>query len=86
MRGSRETLIAAIHRHLSSRAGDGEIVVVNDGSTDATAEVIARFTRDTTGRIAVRQLDNAGTEARVTRSNGGYRRPVASCACSSTPT
>jgi dolichyl-phosphate beta-glucosyltransferase len=55
-----EQTLTAIHRHLAQRSGDGELVVVNDGSTDATSEVIARFAREARGgRIAVRALDNA---------------------------
>lgn len=54
-----ETIGAAVDSCLAQTHGDVEVIVVNDGSTDGTAQVLARFG----GRIRVLHQENAGLAA-----------------------
>ncbi len=54
-----DTIAAAVESCLAQTYGDVEIIVVNDGSTDSTPQVVGRFG----ARIRVLNQDNAGLAA-----------------------
>ncbi len=69
-----ETLGSAIQSVLQQTEQDLEMIVVDDGSADATSEVAEAFAGD--GRVSVHRQDNAGPSAARNRGIAASRAPV----------
>jgi glycosyltransferase involved in cell wall biosynthesis len=69
---AERTIAQAIESALAQRYNSHEIVVVNDGSTDATAEILERYR----GRLRIVNQENQGAAAArnagIAYSNGEY--------------
>jgi glycosyltransferase involved in cell wall biosynthesis len=72
---AERTLAAAIESVLSQTAGPAMVIVVDDGSTDRTAEIARTYAP----RVAVTQQANSGPGAATTRGFNLVTTPLVAC-------
>jgi len=78
-----EQTVSALVKYLASRDGAGELIVVDDGSTDGTGELLEKIAR---GQTAVKLIRYQRNRARVLPSEPGWQQPQASGSFSPMPT
>jgi len=74
---NEERTLEIILGHVLERPEVGEVIAVDDGSTDATWEILTRIAADDTRIRALRQETNQGKGAALRRAIGELRMPFA---------